>query len=257
MARNGIIEQMRDETCTVVENVRLSKNYFLSQLKTETIAKLVDPPLFPLLRRPFAIMKVDAPHLWLYYEVVGRGTQLLSGHKQGDEVVVLGPLGNSFPTSKNKSLLMVAGGRGIAPLFFAASEFSKNNRVGLIYGAKTKDDLNLVEQLKSLPLQQLVLYTEDGSAGQKGLVTQGLGQFLQEHAVEVTFSCGPERMLAAVNHELQEANIENFVSLEAVMGCGFGVCHSCVVPVKTGGYGKVCTDGTVFPLEAIDWQTYL
>ena len=221
------------------------------------MARMIDPPLYPLLRRPFAIMKVDTPYIWLYYEVVGRGTRLLSGHREGDEVVLLGPLGNSFPSFQNKTIVMVAGGRGIAPLFFAAKEFSNDNKVMMIYGTKTKDDLNLVDQLKSLNLQQLVLYTEDGSAGQKGLVTHNLDQFLQTHQVEVTFSCGPERMLAAVSHGLHGVTSENYVSLEGVMGCGFGVCHSCVVPLKTGQYGKVCTDGTVFLLEAIDWQTYL
>jgi dihydroorotate dehydrogenase electron transfer subunit len=268
MTKSDLIQQMRDESCTVVQNTRLSKSYYLCQLETKTIARLarpgqfvmirmVDPPLFPLLRRPFAVMDVKPPHIWLYYEVVGQGTRLLSRQGEGDEVAVLGPSGNSFPPMQDKTILMIAGGRGIAPLFFAAGEYAAQNQVILIYGAKTRDDLNLVEQLKGLPLKHLALFTEDGSAGSKGMVTENLCQLVDQQGAEVTFSCGPERMLAAVSRELHETATQDFVSLEAIMGCGFGVCHSCVVPLKKGGYGKVCTDGTVFPLEAIDWQTYL
>lgn len=267
MTKSGIVKKMRDESCTVMENLRLSKSYYLCQLETQTIARearpgqfvmvrMVDPPLFPLLRRPFAIMDVNPPYIWLYYEMVGQGTRLLSGHREGDQVMVLGPSGNSFPQMQDKTILMIAGGRGIAPLFFAARELSSNNKVFMIYGAKTRDDLNLVKRLQALPLQKLILFTEDGSTGDRGMVTQNLGQMTRQLGADVTFSCGPERMLAAVSRELHDTASEDFVSLEAIMGCGFGVCHSCVVPLKDGGYGKVCTDGTVFPLEAIDWQIY-
>ena len=68
-------------------------------------------------------------------------------------------------------------------------------------------------------------------------------------------ACGPEAMLAALAKMLKPENLENYVSTEAMMGCGFGVCHSCAIATVDGQYRKVCDEGPVFPLQDIQWPT--
>jgi len=264
---HGIIAAMIDEKCQIIENKYLNKNYYLLKIKAEAISKQAKPGNFvmvrilseamvPLLRRPFGILGSDPPHIWLYYEVVGKGTQLLSRLKQQDELVMLGPLGNSFPVMKDKKVLLVAGGRGIAPLFYAGREAAGENEVSLLYGARTKNDLNLLDELKQLGFKKQFLFTDDGSYGDKGLVTCQLRRIVEENGIEVTFSCGPGMMYNSISKELADFGSDNYVSLEAIMGCGFGICHSCVIPSVGGSYKKVCSEGPIFKLEEIDWQTF-
>ncbi|MGE5343043.1 MAG: dihydroorotate dehydrogenase electron transfer subunit [Candidatus Omnitrophota bacterium] len=253
----------KDEVCTVIENSKIKKNYFLMKLESDYISSQFDPGNFvmvaasttwdPLLKRPFGILRAEPPYFWLYYDVVGRGTALISSLKPNDRVKVLGPLGNSFPSFENKNMLMVAGGRGIAPIFGAISRYASANRVFLIYGARHRDDLNLLEDIERLPLIRRFLYTDDGSAGQKGLVTSDIGGIIAENAIDVTVSCGPEAMFESLSHTLKGLNTENYVSMEALMGCGFGICYSCAVKAVDGSYRKVCSDGPIFRMEELAW----
>lgn len=254
---------MKEEKCKVVENVNINKKYYLMKIETGYIAENCRPGNFvmvavsttfdPLLKRPFGILKTEPPYIYLYYELVGKGTGLLSGLREDDSLTVLGPLGNSFPGMQSKNILLVAGGRGIAPLYFAVEEYSPHNSIFLIYGAKSKRDLNLLDRIDSLSLERKYLYTENGSAGKKGVVTANIRDIIKDNKIDVTFSCGPDAMLVSLNRELKGLDVENYVSLEALMGCGFGICYSCAVKIKKGGYKKVCSDGPVFKLEEIEW----
>ena len=255
---------MIDENSRIVENKNIKKNYFLLKLEAETLSTDSSPGNFvmvrimsntfePLLRRAFAIFKSDPPFIWLYYEVVGRGTELLSRLKTEDKVQILGPLGNSFPELENKRILMIAGGRGIVPIFYSAEKRSRNNDIYLIYGARSKDDLNLLNEIKSLKLKETYFYTDDGSFGIKGFVTTDLKDIISEKRIDITFSCGPEEMFNHLHLELNGCPTQNYVSLEAIMGCGFGVCHSCVVRAKNNQFKKVCSDGPIFKMEELKW----
>lgn len=254
---------MKEEKCKVVENINVNGKYYLMKIDTDGIAADCRPGHFvmvavsttfdPLLKRPFGVLKAGPHYIWLYYEVVGKGSECLSALSDGDNLRVLGPLGNSFPELEGKNILLIAGGRGIAPLYFAAEEYAARNTLTLIYGAKTADDLNLLDRIEALPLDKTYLYTDDGSAAKKGLVTTGIRDIIQERKIDVTVACGPDAMFESLNRELQGLNIENYASLEALMGCGFGICYSCAVKTKQGGYKKVCSDGPVFRLEDIAW----
>ena len=255
---------MIEEKCTIVENRNLGGSYYLMKLEAPQVAGAAQAGNFvmvkttsandPLLKRPFGIFKVDSRNIWLYYEVVGTGTSLMADMKAGDRTTVLGPLGNAFPLLENRRILLVAGGRGIAPVFYAATEYTKNNAVWLLYGARSKKDLNLLDQIESLGLKETILYTDDGSAGKKGFITEEIGDIIREQNIDVTISCGPEAMFEALFEKIGHDGNENYVSMEAYMGCGFGVCHSCAAKGTDGEYKKVCKDGPVFRLEDIKWQ---
>lgn len=254
---------MKEERCRVVENKNIKGKYYLMKIETVHIAGNCRPGNFimaaastgfdPLLKRPFGVFKAEPPYIWLYYQVIGKGTALLSRFKEGDYLAILGPLGNSFPALIDKNILLAAGGRGIAPLFFAAEHYRSQNTLFLIYGARTAGDLNLLDSIESLCLAKTYLYTEDGSAGKKGMITNDIKTIIEDNKIDITISCGPEAMFKSLNRELAGMKLENYVSLEAYMGCGFGICHGCVVKTSSGGYMKVCSDGPIARLEEIAW----
>jgi dihydroorotate dehydrogenase electron transfer subunit len=254
---------MKEENCKVIENINVNEKYFLMKIEAGYIAQNSQPGNFvmvaasstydPLLKRPFGIFNVESPFIWLYYEVVGKGSELMSNLKGNDNLTVLGPLGNSFPKFADKNILFVAGGRGIAPLYYTIAGYPAHNNLFLIYGAKSAGDLNLLDKIDSLPLKGKFLYTDDGSAGEKGFVTARIREIIKEQKIDITISCGPDAMFKSLSRELAGLPLENYVSLEAIMGCGFGICYSCAVKLKEGGYKKVCTDGPVFKMEDIEW----
>jgi dihydroorotate dehydrogenase electron transfer subunit len=256
-----------DEKCTVIENRNIRKNFFLMKLEAEYISSHCSPGNFimlaasksfdPLLKRPFGILRAESPFIWLYYEIVGKGTELIASLKPGEIVNAIGPLGNSFPGFENKNILMVAGGRGIAPVLYAVENYTSSNKVFLVYGAKSSDDLNLLDEINQLRLEKTFLYTDDGSVGKKGFVTDNIREIIDEYHIDATISCGPDAMFENLSHTLKDMKkkTENYVSMEALMGCGFGICYSCAVKMAAGGYKKVCSDGPVFKMEEIAWQT--
>jgi len=256
---------MKEEACQVVHNARISEGYYLMKIRSPYIAGRCKPGNFvmiavtggtdPLLKRPFGIFRTEGDMVEVYYEVVGKGSRLLAGKRNGDTVMVVGPLGNSFPETEGEDILLVAGGRGIAPLYFAAEAHSRSNNMSLVYGARSEKDLLFTRELGELPLKEMKFFTDDGSAFQRGTIVTGIRDMIERNRVGITFACGPDRMFESLHREIGGLGTDNFVSLEAFMGCGFGICHSCVVMGSDGKYKKVCTDGPVFKMEDIRWQT--
>jgi dihydroorotate dehydrogenase electron transfer subunit len=256
---------MQDESGRVVENRPLGAGYHLLKIFAPYIAAAakpgnfvmlrVAPALDPVLRRPLGILQSEPPHIWLYFQVQGRGTALLKDRRPGDRIDILGPLGNHFPEILGQRILLIAGGRGIVPLFSYARAFAGKQPLILLYGGRGAADLNLLEELDAMPLHKRYVYSEDGSRGEKGLLLQDMERIIEEQQPQVTMACGPEAMLAALARQPGLKGLKNYVSLEAVMGCGFGVCHSCAVAAADGGYRKVCDEGPVFSLDEIQWPT--
>jgi dihydroorotate dehydrogenase electron transfer subunit len=256
---------MQDERGLIEEARSLGGNYHLLKIAAPRIAAAarpgnfvmvrISPALDPLLRRPLGILESRPPYIWLYFQVLGSGTRLLSTLRHGDSLEILGPLGNSFPELPGKRVLLIAGGRGIVPLFHYALTYGEHRPLLMLYGGRTRADLPLLERVKALQLQGLFVFSEDGSLGQKGLLTDGLERIVREERTDATLSCGPEAMLARIAQMLRSRGLENYASLEALMGCGFGVCHGCAVHTASGAYRKVCDEGPVFPLEEIQWRT--
>lgn len=255
---------MKEEKCVVIENQHIGKNYYLMMLEAPYIAASAKAGNFvmvavargfePLLKRPFGILDAKEKHIRLYYEIIGKGTELMGALKPGEELNVVGPLGNAFPELENKNILIVGGGRGIAPLYYAMGNYTAKNKVSLIYGAKSAGDMNLLDEIQALDLKNLFLYTDDGSKGKKGFVTTDIDDIIRDQNIDITISCGPDAMFESLYHTIGKGNTENYVSLEAMMGCGFGICYSCAVKAADGNYKKVCSDGPVFKMEAIAWK---
>ncbi|MFO7625797.1 MAG: hypothetical protein R6V62_00900 [Candidatus Fermentibacteraceae bacterium] len=204
------------------------------------------PGLLPMTRRPFTINRLLPTGFEVVFEVLGRGTGLLAGLKPGDEVRTLGPLGSGWRLSPGKWLL-VGGGMGAAGFPFLAGSLEEPPLV--LLGASTS------ERLLHTGSEQCTI-TDDGSSGCRGRITELLGQTDPE-AFKTIAVCGPLPMLKAVwasipdryRHKVQ-------VSTESRMGCGWGVCEGCSIPVSGGGYRKCCTDGPVFMGEELDWDRW-
>ncbi len=215
--------------------------------------------LEPFLGRPLSILGDDPVRGEVRFavKIVGEGSRRLHALRPGDRIYGLGPLGNHFPLSgwdPRSPVVLTGGGVGVPPLAFLARRFSENG-VGVIFcqGARTSEDLLLVEELEEIGVSPH-LATEDGSLGQKGLVTDLLAREL-EFQPGAVFACGPEGMLRA-GARLCKGRARCFVSLEAQMGCGYGVCLSCVTQVLEEGREKnrrVCKEGPVFDAEVLPW----
>ena len=252
---------MRQEVASVTANAELMPQVHLMWLESSQIASPAQPGQFVMvrcgedfeypLRRPFSIHQQDGSKLALLFNMVGRGTHWLSQCQAGDELDLLGPLGNGFsihPGSHN--LLLVAGGIGIAPLVFLAQQaLSQGQAVTLLLGASTAPQLYPEHLLP--PEVKLVTATEDGTAGKKGMITDLLPDFTGW--ADQIFACGPISMYQTMTKQNFVTTKPVQVSLEVRMGCGLGVCYGCTVKTKSG-LKQVCQDGPIFDLDDILWE---
>jgi len=214
----------------------------------------------PLLPRPLSILGEDpsAGTIRFLLKVVGKGTQRLYELEPGQRVTGLGPLGRPFPREvfpKDRPAVLVGGGVGVPPLVFLAEALCREGSAfTFLQGARSAEDLLCMEELEALGVSP-VITTEDGSAAEKGLVTTPLELALAGGSSAV-YSCGPEGMLKAVAR-ICSGKAPSHLSLEARMGCGYGVCLGCVVAVNRDGkrvYERVCQEGPVFDGEVILWE---
>jgi len=254
----------------IIFHKKLKSNYWHLVFESGVIARNSRPGQFvevkvnsgtdPLLRRPISIHSVSGAKVKLIYEVVGKGTEILSDKKPGDLLDVIGPLGNGFEYSRiAKELvggknILVAGGMGVAPLVFLAEKIKSSKPLVLI-GVRNKEQVLCLQEFKALGCK-VIIATDDGSLGFKGKVTELLKAVLSENRKaakpENIYACGPQPMLKAVARISYENNIASQLSLERHMACGFGVCLGCVVSTKFG-YKRVCKDGPVFSGKELNW----
>ncbi|MGD9126587.1 MAG: dihydroorotate dehydrogenase electron transfer subunit [Planctomycetia bacterium] len=257
------------------ENVRLAENTYRVRFRCPEIARTVLPGQFvmvrlagchdPLFGRPLAVYNVVDESIDVVYLVVGKMTSRLADLGPGTPVDVWGPLGNGFPTTPTRHLVMVAGGIGQTPFLTMAAEYlglrqfgqparecPKAERVTLCYGARSKDFLAGVDDFQKLGIY-VRLATDDGSEGHAGLVTDLIEPAVTEFgSTESTriVTCGPEPMLQAVVEVARRLELPCQVSLETPMACGMGICFSCVTKVLDADgnwdYRRTCVDGPVF-----------
>ncbi|MFV1952117.1 MAG: dihydroorotate dehydrogenase electron transfer subunit [Nitrospinota bacterium] len=270
----------------ILYNKELSPDYFRMCIGFQDVVKDIIPGQFimlrtgethdPLLRRPMGIHKVvgDGKGIEILYQVVGRGTSIMSAMRKGDRIDLLGPLGNGFKIDPDmKRAVIVAGGIGVAPMAALVEEIrghggawgrehgaggmGQRTKIEVFLGGKTRGDILCVDDLKGLGAD-VYIATEDGSLGYKGVVTDLLKERMAEKDSGFTiFSCGPNAMLKSTAEIALRYNIPCQISLDKRMACGVGACLSCVVKVKslppTPCYKCVCTDGPVFDAKEIAW----
>jgi dihydroorotate dehydrogenase electron transfer subunit len=274
------------DTKVKVKDVRdLGARNYLLTLNAPEQARLVRPGQFvmlkcaedlgenPLLRRPFTIFNIyrqarsgKPAGLELLVKDVGIGTRKLAQMHSGQMLYCLGPQGRGFQIpaemrNRTEIAYLVAGGVGIAPLYLLAQNLiAQNVKPVLFYGGGSIADLVLREYFERLDIE-IIYATEDGSFGERGLITQPLGQFLKMHAKKTIrlYACGPWGMMKAVHALSVQTNLPCEVSLEARMGCALGACLGCVVRSRDHQgeeqYIRVCQDGPVMHSRLIDWET--
>jgi dihydroorotate dehydrogenase electron transfer subunit len=204
----------------------------------------------PLLPRPMSLLTAGREPSILI-KVVGEGTARMAGAAVGEKYELLAPLGKPWRMpQRGETPLLVGGGVGIAPLVYLARALPPISIA--LYGGRTQRDLPLADAIEKLA-GTLTVTTEDGSRGQKGRVTQALELALTKVEKPRVYTCGPHAMMAAVAAICERAGVPCEASLEAPMGCGYGVCLGCPVAKRAGGYLYCCVDGPCVDAAAIDW----
>ena len=229
---------------------------------------------FPLLRRPFSVLgfapaAAGGAALGILYAVVGRGTERIAALVPGDRIEILGPLGNGYALGTEGPLILVAGGRGAAPLYYLlASGAARGREVTFLFGARSREYLWELERLAGVDHR---LATDDGSAGVKGTVIDLLAAELARHgrggsaAPARVLACGPEIMLRRVAETAAAFGAQAQVAVESPMGCAIGICRGCVIPRRATAagpwprdgnarYATVCKEGPVFLGSEVDWD---
>ena len=205
-------------------------------------------------------------------KVIGPGTRRLAALAPPARPALLGPLGRGFswsavevmePASQGQDAqlphaALVAGGVGSAGLLLLARALADSGvAFDFYYGGRTADDLACSERFEKLSLAsggKLVATTEDGSAGQKGVVTEPLQAALESGRYRALYTCGPLGLMRRVAELGKLYEVPGQAALEAPMGCGYGACIGCVVPHTSGRYALCCKEGPVFAFDEVDWD---
>ena len=286
IGNSSLLKTQRDK----YYKMRFSCDGFSSASPGQFVMIRVNNSYDPFLRRPMSIYRIDKKKkiVEILYQVVGKGTNIMSELKKGDEIDVLGPLGRGFWIPEEiENVFIIAGGIGIAPMIALSEKLRITNyelRITVFIGGKTKNDILYKEDFKKIGAK-VYIATEDGSIGKKGTCvdifkkwTTNLQSSIFNLQSSIIFACGPQGMLKAVASIAKDKNMACQVSLDKRMACGTGACLGCVVRVSgqwsvvSGQKNKkddastlntqhstlykcVCTDGPVFDAEEINWES--
>ncbi len=256
-----------DIICPVLKNERIADDIMLLWLDVDAGKKdEYQPGRFVhmkipnrpdlILRRPISINGYDnvVGRLELVYQVKGQGTEQLVDCQPGDTIALIGPLGKGYPVPRGtKRALLVGGGIGCAPLKMLPA-CHPDIQFDAILGFRNRDCIYQLEDFQTL-CEDVILMTDDGSAGEKGFVTDALQRYLQsDNRTDVLYVCGPPPMYKALKPILDTVDKPIYISLEERMGCGMGACVVCTCKIKRDGVvenRRVCVEGPVFPYEEV------
>jgi len=255
---------IKQERMCVIEQKEIAHNIFEMTLSGQLVQEMEGPGQFvhirvsdstePLLRRPISIASINQENnqFTMIYRAEGRGTTLLALKKAGEEVDVLGPLGNGFPVHEaqnGNTVVLVGGGIGVPPLYELSKRLvEKGVKPIHVLGFQTQEVVFYEEEFRKLGETHIV--TVDGSLGHEGFVTTVLAELEQDFSMY--FTCGPVPMLTAIQNMYPDK--KGFLSFEERMGCGLGACFACVCKTTEQvevDYVKVCSDGPVFPAGVV------
>ena len=254
----------------ILEKRQLSANVFQMKIEAPLIAQERKAGQFIILmvdqdfgeRIPLTIADADpvAGTVTIIFQTVGASTQKLSQFNAGDMIpAVLGPLGRPTEIHQPKDgkpgrIVCVGGGIGVAPMHpIAQAMKAAGNDVTIIMGARTKELFVMEEEMRAIAGDKLILMTDDGSSGRKGLVTEPLKELCEAGAVDEVIAIGPPIMMKFCAKTTEPYGVKTIASLNTIMIDGTGMCGGCRVTV--GGETKfVCVDGPEFDAHKVDWD---
>ena len=254
---------MKDIDAKVLSSEVLAEGLIRIILEAPEIAKDAKPGQFNqmlvpsdahVLRRPISLMAMDAKAgtLTLAIQPKGKGTQLICGLEPGETVRCLGPLGTGFDGKGARTIYFVGGGVGVAPVCGAMDGFATEDSHAF-FGFRTKNHVYGITQAPC----KVTAVSDDGSIGEKALVTKPLLEAIDAKRPDLIMACGPAPMLRAVQKIANDMAIPCQVSLEERMGCGIGACLGCNVkfnlPDGSWTYKRVCKDGPVFDSKEVEF----
>ena len=217
-----------------------------------------------ILRRAFAISRVSSSSTFggtmeLIVAPHGQGSKWLCAQQEGALIDIIAPLGTAFgiPTEP-VPVLLVGGGYGSAPLFGLAEVLNARGcRVDMLLGASTASKIYAPMEGKRA-VNSMRIYTEDGSMGQSGRVTDPIPEIIKDLDIAVIYSCGPMAMLSAITKISDQFGVVHQCAVEESMACGIGICMTCVLPVEnedgTISNLRSCIDGPVMDGSKVQWS---
>jgi ferredoxin/flavodoxin---NADP+ reductase len=248
----------------IVSKRRLSEEVWRIELEAPNVARERKAGQFVIVqadsdfgeRIPLTIADADPGRgtLTLVFQTVGASTHKLAVKEVGDDIVLLGPLGNPTHIERFGKALCVGGGIGLAPLHPIVQALkAAGNLVTVISGARTKELLIMQDEMAALADEHIVV-TDDGSAGRKALVTEPLKEACASSSPpDIVVAIGPPIMMKFCAETTQPFGVKTLVSLNTIMIDGTGMCGGCRVSV--GGETKfVCVDGPEFDGHLVDWD---
>jgi dihydroorotate dehydrogenase electron transfer subunit len=259
-------------SCTVFSNREVSHGNFLITLQVprgfarplpgQFVHLRVSHESEPLLRRPYSLEgfvdRAGIRAVRIYFSVVGRGSRILAAQPKGRRLDLIGPLGVGFSPRPRRLPILVAGGRGVAPLLFLSRRLAERKRPFVfLFGARGRGELYGVREIRG---GRVHLATDDGSIGFHGTVSELLKREWVEGShsplsAEI-FTCGPHGLLHEVSDFARERGIRCEASLEGPMACAVGACRGCPVPLLSadgGRYPAMCVEGPVMDATIVDW----
>ncbi len=252
----------------IIEKQQLSADVFYMKVMAPDIARNRRAGQFVLVqldldfgeRVPLTIADADAQAGWiaLVFQTVGATTLKLSQKNEGEEVAaILGPLGNPTHIQKVGTVVCVGGGIGVAPLYPIAQAYkAAGNKLIVIMGARNKELLIFEDKMRTLA-DELVIVTDDGSAGRKGLVTEPLKELCEQNPrPDEVVAIGPPIMMKFCAATTKPYNVHTVVSLNTIMIDGTGMCGCCRITVD-GKTQFVCVDGPEFDGHLVDFDNMM
>lgn len=253
---------IKKELMTIVSNREIAHQIVEMTLKGELVQEMHSPGQFvhikvtggltPLLRRPISICSIDKEksEFTMIFRAEGEGTKLLKEASVGQQVDVLGPLGQGYDVetlSEGDTALLVGGGIGVPPMYELSKQF-KARGVNVIHVLGFASSNVAFYEKEFSELGPTYMATVDGTLGTKGFVTD----VIREKGLQFDqyFACGPTVMLKALQQQYKGMR-DGYISLEERMGCGIGACFACVCHTEDGSYRKICSDGPVFQAEEV------
>lgn len=229
----------------IIENIEIYKDIWKMKVDVNLAGKAGQFFMFrskffgdqPLLSRPFGVCDQDEEGLTLLYQKVGKGTDLMTSLKKGEEVEILGPLGNGFEILDREKIAVVAGGIGIAPLLYLCKKLNKK----IDFYAGFSVDPYFVKEFE--PYVNKIVTTSDKK--DKIFITEKINP----DDYDLIYACGPNPMLEALCAKNTSAQIQ--VSMESHMACGIGACLGCTIKNSQGEFVRVCKDGPVFDSKEV------